>query len=101
MLIDNENIIIGGDWNVALNPCIDTNQPTKIYRHRSREQIISFMHEQDIIDIFRCIHPEVRKYSWRRFNSTQRSRIDYFLISEIMALEISSVDIRPGYGIDH
>ena len=98
--MDNEDIIIGGDWNVALNPIIDTNQPSKVYRQRSREQIIKFMSEHDMIDIYRCIHPEVRKYSWQRFNSTQ-SRIDYFLISEDLGLSIHGADITPGYRSDH
>ena len=35
VLLDNESIVIGGDWNVALNPKIDSNHPTNIYRARS------------------------------------------------------------------
>ena len=34
--MDNELIVIGGDWNVALNPKIDSNQPSSVYRVRSR-----------------------------------------------------------------
>ena len=30
--MDNELIVIGGDWNVALNPKIDSNQPSSVYR---------------------------------------------------------------------
>ena len=30
--MDKKDIIISGDWNVALNPIIDTNQPSKVYR---------------------------------------------------------------------
>ena len=29
--LDNELIVIGGDWNTAINPKIDTNHPTNIY----------------------------------------------------------------------
>ena len=32
--MDNELIVIGGDWNVALNPKIDINQPSSVYRAR-------------------------------------------------------------------
>ena len=34
----NELIVIGGDWNVALNPKIDSNQPSSVHRARSRKK---------------------------------------------------------------
>ena len=36
--MDNELIVIGDDWNVALNPKIDSNQPSSVYRARSRKK---------------------------------------------------------------
>ena len=30
----------GGDWNVALNPKIDSNQPSSVYRARSRKKLL-------------------------------------------------------------
>ena len=41
--MDNELILIGGDWNVALNPKIDTNHPSNVYRVRSRKQMALLM----------------------------------------------------------
>ena len=73
--MDNELIVIGGDWNVALNPKIDSNQPPSVYRARSRGKI-DFMNSYDLVDVYRTLHKDTRKYSWRRFNSTQRSRLD-------------------------
>ena len=35
------------------------------------------------------------------FNSTQRSRLDYLLVSEVLGLDITSADIMPGYFCDH
>ena len=34
--IVNELIVIGGDWNVALNSKINTNHPNNVYRVRTR-----------------------------------------------------------------
>lgn len=99
--LDNELIIVGGDWNIALNPKIDTNHPSNVYRVRSREKIIEFMDEYDMIDIYRTLHSDTRKYSWRRFNGTQRSRLDFFLISEQLGLDVAGADIVPGYCSDH
>ena len=101
--MDNEIIIIGGDWNIALNPKIDTKQPynSNVYHTRSRKEIIEFMHDYDLVDIYKTLHSDSRKYSWRPFNSTQRSRLDYCLVSELLSLKIVSADIMPGYCSDH
>ena len=76
--MDNELIIIGGDWNVAMNPKIDINHPSNVYRARSRKKILDFMDSYDRVDGYRTLHSNTRKYSWRRFNGTQRSRLDFF-----------------------
>ena len=99
--LDNELIVIVGDWNTAINPIIDTNHPTNIYRTRSRKKIVDFMNNYELIDVYRTLHNDTRKYSWRRFNGTQRSRLDYFLVSEHLGLDIASADIMPGYYSDH
>ncbi len=101
VLLYNESIVIGGDWNLALNPKIDSNQPTNIYCARSRKQIVDIMNTYDLVDVFRNLHADTRRYSWRRFNGTQRSRIDYFLVSEHLGLDIAGADIMPGYCSDH
>ena len=36
---DNEPIVVGGDWNVAVNPTLDTNHPSSVNRNRSRGKI--------------------------------------------------------------
>ena len=37
VLLDYESIVIGGDWNVALNSKVDSNHPANIYRARSQK----------------------------------------------------------------
>ena len=50
--MDNGLIIIGGDWNVAMNPKIDTNHPSNVYRARSRKKILDFMDSYDLVDVY-------------------------------------------------
>ena len=61
------------------------------------------MNNYELSDVYRTLHNDndIRKYSWRRFNGTQRSRLDYFLVSEHLGLDIASADIMPGYYSDH
>ena len=98
----NEDIIIGGDWNVYLNPLLDTSSNTNPnYRQNSRRCIQNSMTELNLIDIFRYIYPDKKRYSWRRFNSSKQSRLDFFLISYSLTSEISSSNINIGYRSDH
>ena len=53
------------------------------------------MNSYDLVDVYRTLHKDTRKYSWRRFNSTQRRRLDYLLVSEVLGLDITSADIMP------
>ena len=59
------------------------------------------MHDCDSVDIYRTLHSDTRKHSCRRLDSTQRSRPDYFLVSELLGLEIVGADTVPGYCYDH
>ena len=58
------------------------------------------MNSYDLVDVYRTLHKDTRKYSWRRFNSTQRSGLDYLLVCEVLGLDITSADIT-GYFSDH
>ena len=42
--VNNGSIVIGGDWNVVLNPKIDSNHLINIYCARSQKQIVDFMY---------------------------------------------------------
>ena len=59
------------------------------------------MNDYDLVDINRTLHSDTRKYSWRRSNGMQRSRLDFFLVSKQLGLHIASADIIPGYCSDH
>ena len=60
-----------------------------MYRARNRKKIIDFMNSYDLVDVYRTLHKDTIKYSWRRFNSIQRRRVDYFLVSEVLGLDIA------------
>ena len=98
---DNEEIILAGDWNIALNPKLDSNHPSYVYKTKSRQVISSFMENNSVVDIFRTIHGSTRKYTWKRFNGNQRSRIDYFLLSDNLTQTVENVGTVLGYLSDH
>ena len=62
--------------------------------------MFDFMNEYDLDGVYRTLHSDTRKYSWRRFNVTQRSRLDFCLVSEQLGLDIAGAEM-PGYSSDH
>ena len=55
------------------------------------------MNDYELVDIYRTLDADTRKYSWKRFNGMQRSRLDFFLVSEQLGLDIASADIMQEY----
>ena len=54
----NENVIICGDWNLVLNPDIDTENYLHINNPRARTGILKFIEEDNFIDVYRNLHDE-------------------------------------------
>ncbi len=100
---DNENIIVAGDFNVALNPTLDRvgARPNNTYMQNSRIFINNWLEESELVDIWRHQHPTATKYTWQRKKDKQLSRIDYFLISFNLVNKTLKTNIIPGFRSDH
>ena len=100
--IGNHYVILGGDWNVVLDMKTDARNYKSVSNHpRSRENIRNLIDKLELVDVWRDIHPEKRKYTWRRFNTMKQARLDYFLISEELLGIINGAKIETGYRSDH
>lgn len=100
--VGNQHIIMAGDWNCALDTKIDVRNYTGFAnRPRTRKKIHDIMAKLDLIDIWRQQNSEKHQYTWRRFNTTKQSRLDYFLMSEDLTTEVNSCKIEVGYRSDH
>ena len=101
--LGNDTVILGGDWNCLLDMNLDSQNYTNINnpRPRTRTKILDSMSDLDLIDIFRKLYPDKKAYSWKKFNSNKRGRLDYFLISQNLLGEIKKSSITPGYRSDH
>ena len=74
------DIIIGGDFNVILDPEFDGlgGKPKLRDSVKIIEQIrLSF----DLTDIWRVRNPNARRFSWRQKNPVIQRRLDFWLIS--------------------
>ena len=96
-----ENVIIGGDWNAISNFYLDCQNYKHHNNPKATEQIEQLTDDLDLIDIWRELNPELRRFTWRRNRPFQQGRLDYFFISELLCSYVTEVDILPGYRTDH
>ena len=69
-----------GDWNLVINPDLDTNNYLHINNPRTRNEILDNIIEEDgFLDIYRILHEEKRDYTWSRRNPVKKqARLDFF-----------------------
>ena len=92
--------ILCADFNVALNPDLDTcNDRHK--KPKARQAVLDIMRENDLSDIYRELHPNTKRYTWRRRNLVKHARLDLFLASSNILDITNNCEIRISYRSDH
>ena len=102
-IIENEEdyILWCGDFNMCLNPALDSHNYVNINNPNCRSCVIDLMSEHNLIDLYRYFYPETRRYTWRKYKPLKQARLDYFISSESLIDLIHSIHINPGYRTDH
>ena len=93
--------IICGDFNLVLNPHMDTFNYKHINNPNSRHRVLKMMNDLNLCDIYRQLHPNTRRYTWRRKNPVKQSRLDFFLASSNILDIVKSCDVKLSYRSDH
>ena len=98
-----KNIVLGGDFNAFLNKDLDKKGGTNEDVSNYSKQIIDFMNEFNLVDIFRILNPETNRYTWRGHTRGGHvsSRLDYWLISTHLIYNVIDADIHPSIRSDH
>ena len=55
----------------------------------------------DLLAIWRELYPKMRRYTWHKKTPFQQSRLNYFLISDLLSTFVTNADIKAGYRTDH
>ena len=97
-----ENIIIGADWNLVLDYTLDYYNYKHYNNIKAQEPLLNLVINLDLLDIWRELYPEMRRYTWRRNTPLQQSRLDFFLlISDLLSTFVTNADIKARYRTDH
>jgi exonuclease III len=88
-ILNSDFVIIGGDWNTTYDSrnCranIDTSNTASILSSRRSTWLNQLCTNQGLKDPYRHFYPETNEYTYVPFTvgATNRSRLDYFLISD-------------------
>ena len=93
--------VICGDFNIALDPSKDTENYKNINNPKAHTAVLNMMEHLDLMDVYRHINPNEKRYTWRKKNPRKQARLDFFLITSHMIDIIHKANIRPGYRSDH
>ena len=97
---DEHKIVIGGDFNVALDTELDCSggNPSK---KDSIKNIHNLCLDFDLVDIWRIRNPEIKRFTWRQKSPLIQRRLDYWLISDVCQEDIEKSDIISSINSDH
>jgi exonuclease III len=95
------DVIVGGDWNLVLNPGLDYHNYKHVNNPKAQDKVMELSGEVDLVDVWRELNPETLRYTWRRNNPTQQARLDFFLVSDSLLTHVKDAEILIGYRSDH
>lgn len=98
---DNTHCIIVGDWNWSLNQNLDTSNYLHENNPRSKKVVLEFLNNENLVDVWRVLHPTEKSFTWRQPNPFKQSRLDFFILSSGLFNKVVSSSIYHGYRSDH
>lgn len=94
--------LIGGDFNVAVDPKVDRiSSSNTSYSQDSRDDLVMLLNDFNLCDIWRFHNPQKKQYSWRKRDCSVQSRLDYWFISYDAQDNVSNVNYVPSIATDH
>ena len=97
---DDCRIIIGGDFNVILDPDLDAFGG-KPKLKESVKQIGNICLLHDLVGIWRIRNPQIKRFTWRQKMPIIQRRLDFWLVDNALQEEIEQAHIVPSIKSDH
>ena len=98
---ERDEIIIGGDFNLVLDVEKDKKGGLPKTHHNAQKTSLEICDNLDLVDAWRILNPEEKRYTWRQTQPTVHCRLDFFLTSQSLLGNIISANILPGFKTDH
>ena len=74
---DNGNVIICGDWNLVLDPKVDTENYKSVNNPNVRAVVVSFLDNTDYMDSWRFLNEDhvYKGFTWRRLQPDKNRHV--------------------------
>ena len=101
--IQNKNVILGGDFNVILNPSLYFEGGKPVIKKRTRAKLIQITENLDHCDIWSIRNPKSKRSTFRQHHSTGfiQRRLDCFFISNSLQKSFKTTDTLAAFSTDH
>ena len=100
LCFDCSEIILGEDFNLALDVQKDKKGGRPVTHNNSLKEVKHISNVLDFIDIWHCFTPEAKRFTWRRRKPDIHCRLDFFLTSSSLSTSITNADMLPGHKTD-
>ena len=99
----NNSLIVGGDFNINLNPDIDKfgGRSSQADSKQFRPVLNGMLETLALEDILRNAMPDKALYTWHNSTKGISSRLDYWFISDSLLNDISNCYIKTELFTDH
>lgn len=94
-------VIMGGDFNLALNPLLDTSSGSSKTPYRTLNLIKKLLHCLSLHGSWRTMNPSSKDYTFYSPPHNTYSRLDYFFISQRELELLDNTSIDPMILFDH
>ena len=96
-------VILGGDFNTAVDPRIDRLgcNPDFPWAYNWSVALENLMSTYNLKDCWRSKYPLTKEFTWKRPDGAQASRLDMFWVPEELLPEVQNVSILPFFRSDH
>ena len=96
-------VIVGGDFNLVMNNCIDRNRDNNSnQKPHAKEVLCQYMQDSNMSDVWRKLHPDKKSFTWvKTVPKLCWSRIDWFLTSDALLHKQTTCEIIPCTLTDH
>ena len=100
-LDEDDNAIIGGDFNCPLNPTMDKKGGILIPRQHVINSIENIQNDISLHDVWRVKNPNTHSFTWSKMSPFIFCRLDYWLILDSLHNLVTQVDILASIKTDH
>ena len=79
LFFDGGKLILGGDFNLVLDVRRDKSGGNPVTHQNCFEKVKYIIDSLDLIDIWRVLNPDAKRFTWRRRKPDIHCRLDFFL----------------------